>query len=422
MIIKRLFITGYKNLIDCDFSPKRVCAITGCNGSGKSNILEVLPFVVGLIAGSDEHRQSVLNKGRCPIGLWFPLLIPKGKITPFRFVLESLLEVNGTMHLVEYTLEIDPVEIKDGPIYLWEGSRIKSEKIRTKKVGSSGAMKTILIRNAESTVVVHGGKSLRAKKRFKCKQDMSALQAFEVREADAFKTNFPIFATFLRSFLATELVRLDARTFRRLLYNPNREPVPQKLPGMVIDAYDPYPFLCEIRENKPLWEDFQRWLKRLVDLDSLELFEPEPESKNAEQTQVKKTQHIFAKQYGRPLAAGVLSMGSNVGISYLIILFALVKNGGAALFEEPENYLHPKAIVELIELFREFSSDHTVIFSTHSPVALNSMDPDEVCVMTPIGNGFVTIKTVSKIEEAVSALSRGFVNFGDLLQIDYGRK
>jgi predicted ATPase len=112
-------------------------------------------------------------------------------------------------------------------------------------------------------------------------------------------------------------------------------------------------------------------------------------------------------------------MGATVIVGYLTVLFTLVRRGGAALFEEPENYLHPKAIVELIRLFREFSEDHTIIFSTHSPVALNSLQPNEVTVMRSDKHGFVATQRVSDISEAVAALDRGYLSFGDLLQTDY---
>lgn len=42
--------------------------------------------------------------------------------------------------------------------------------------------------------------------------------------------------------------------------------------------------------------------------------------------------------------------------------------------------------------------------------------------MRPVGDGFVSIKNVSEIKEAIEALDRGFVSFGDLLQTDYATK
>ena len=419
MIIKRLFISGYKNLLDCDFSPNKVHAITGCNGSGKSNLLEVLPFVAGLHSASDGERQGILNQGTCPNGVWFPISKNKDKLKPFQFTIECYLLIEGVQHYVEYSLGFENLDVDQKPFYQIHGAKIASETIRTKIVGASGIGKTVLTRNVDADVKVFGGKTKRKKTSFKCKSNMSALQALEVREADEFRNTFPVLAQFRLALLSTELVRLDSESFREYLYTFTRKPFAAKSPGSIIRAYDPYHLLREIEKDKNQWNDFEEWLKQLVDLEGVTLFEDEEEKKPDVSTPVERKQFIFPRQHGRLLTYGELSMGGTVALGYLIVLFTILKKGGAALFEEPENYLHPKAVVELVRLFREFSQEHTVIFSTHSPVSINSMKPDEVSVMRSVGDGFVTIKNVSEIKEAIDTLNRGFLSFGDLLQTDY---
>jgi predicted ATPase len=422
MIITRLFISGYKNLLDCDFSPEKVHAITGCNGAGKSNMLEVLPFVAGLLSGSDEMRKEILIKGSCPNGSWFPISIKKEKIKPFQFTLECILSNEGVQHFVQYELKFESTDMSDSPYHEVKGAKISSETIKTKIVGASGIERTVLTRNSNAEVIAFGGKTKRAKTSFKCKSDMSALQALEVREADEFPNTYPILSQFRRALLSTELVRLDSESFRQYIYTNRREPFANKMPGAVINSYDPYHLLREIEKDAHQWKEFQQWLKHLVDLDGVELYESEVDKKAEPTPQTERKQFIFLRQHQRYLSYGELSMGGTVSLGYLTVLFTLLKKGGAAIFEEPENYLHPKAVVELIRLFREFSQEHTVIFSTHSPVALNSMKPQEVSVMRSVGDGFVTIKNVSDIKEAIDALNRGFLSFGDLLQTDYATK
>ena len=422
MIISRLFISGYKNLLDCDFRPQGIRAITGCNGSGKSNILEVLPFVAGLHYGSDEFRNNVLKHGACPNGTWFPISLNPDRIKPFEFTLECNFWIEDVQHFIEYSLKFESLGIIESPYHQVHGANISSETIKTKIVGASGASKTVLTRNSNSEVTVFGGKSKRAKTEFKCKVDMCALQALEVREADEFNLNFPALACFRSALLSTELVRLNSETFRNNLYAVYHKPLPEKIPGAIIDSYDPYPLLREIEKDQTNWADFQRWLKQLVDVTSVVLFESKDDPTPDQASQIQKRQYVFAEQHGRLLAHGELSMGGTVAIAFLTALYTLLGKGGAALFEEPENYLHPKAVVELVKLFREFGQKHTVIFSTHSPVALNSMKPEEVSVMSAVGDGFVTMKNVSDIKEAMQALDRGFFSFGDLLQTDYATK
>jgi hypothetical protein len=47
------------------------------------------------------------------------------------------------------------------------------------------------------------------------------------------------------------------------------------------------------------------------------------------------------------------------------------------------------------------------------------MNPSEVTLLTRTNDGFYTTKLVSKLGDAIKALSRGFFSFGDLLQTNF---
>ena len=415
--ITRLAVTGYKNLVDCEIHPGNVHAITGCNGTGKSNLLEVLPFVIGLHAGSDETRARILAEGTSPNGDWFPISRSKEKLRAFKFCMECVLVIEKAPYVIEYALELKPTGTKERPYNQFDGATFGKERITGKKLRSPGKAKILLERNASGEVTIYGGETPRSKYEFKCKSDMSALQALEVRAADDFSKTYLHLAVFRQAFLATSLVRLNTETFRHKMYKANRTGFSEIPPGAIISAYDPYSLLKQIEDNETNWAEFCHWLKRLVNLDGICLFEEE-KKKDSPLTE-DAAQFIFPRQHGRLLLMGELSMGGSVVIAILTSLYTLLRKGGAALFEEPENYLHPKATVDLIRLFREFADEHSVIFSTHSPVALNSMAAEEVTVMKYLDDEFVTTTSVSEIKEAVDALDRGILTIGDLLQTDY---
>ena len=422
MKITKLYVSGFKNLLNCEIYPGNVHAITGCNGSGKSNLLDVFAFVVGLLSRSEEERRGILLNGDAPNGDWFPESTNRKKLEPFSFSLECVLKISGGEWLVAYSLALSINGIKEDAYPRVDGARFASESLTAKPLGAVGKAKTLLLRNSSGGVGVFGGVSKRSRQVFKCKNDISALHALEVREADDFPVKYPVLAAFRKSLLSTELVRLDSEAFRDSLYTSVREPFSEKVPGSVINAFDPYYLLKEIEKNKDDWMDFEHWLKRLVDLDGLLLHENKAKRATKNTPPEPQRRFIFARRHERLLSYGQLSMGATVAIGFLTVLYTLLKRGGAALFEEPENYLHPHAVVELIRLFREFSGEHTVIFSTHSTVALNSLLPEEVTVMVPLANGFSSTKRVSEIKEAVDALNRGYVSFGDLLQTNFATR
>jgi predicted ATPase len=104
----------------------------------------------------------------------------------------------------------------------------------------------------------------------------------------------------------------------------------------------------------------------------------------------------------------------------LTALFTFLRHNGPVFLEEPESYLHPKAIIDLLEVLRELSDDTTVLISTHSPVLLNELRPEEVTVMEETAeSGYFTTKDVKDISEAIAVLKRGYITMGELLQSNF---
>ena len=51
------------------------------------------------------------------------------------------------------------------------------------------------------------------------------------------------------------------------------------------------------------------------------------------------------------------------------------------LIEEPENGLHPSRIKEIMTIIRELSKTTQILISTHSPLVINEMQPEEVTIL-----------------------------------------
>ncbi len=252
---------------------------------------------------------------------------------------------------------------------------------------------------------------------------MSALHSLSVREAEDFNTTCPVMAKFRESLLCSHLIKIDPSAFRIALGTARPNPVSHLVqPHQIVHAFEPYYALLKVRSNRSQWESLQFWLKKIGRIEDLALYEEvdKPKPKEGEDKPEREAAKIVLfTQNGRTITASELSTGALCVVAMLVSLIAFGSKGGALLIEEPETHLHPKAIVDLLNLFRDSSQRHTIIFSTHSPVALNSMKPEEVSVMVHNGNGGVTTKRVADIEEATTALDRGFLSFGDLLQSNF---
>lgn len=415
MKIQRLYVSHYKNLVDCEIRPTGIHAITGCNSSGKSNLLEVLPFVADIITGSDETRAKRLQAGYSPGGgFWIPFpFFQIGKVqSPFSLELSCHVEISDIIWIVDYNIKIDIPSLMPNEI----SGKIVSEILTAKPLGKTGKARILIERKEDGQAIAYFEKESRKKDVFKTKQDMSALQSLAVRQADDFPEFFPVTSRFAKNLVNSRLIRLDSESFRRKLFDTMRSPSTLGKSGEIVLDFDPYDFLNEIKNDKKKWSQFTHWLKEICGVEDINLFEIGSDQTGDSGIVYKIVMPI---QNRRGLTTGELSMGSSVALGMLILLYSSLNTGAVILLEEPENHLHPRAIEMMIQLFREFSDRQTILFSTHSPVMLNSLQPSEVTVMRSLEGGFAKTQRVEEIKEAIDALNRGFYSLGDLLQTNF---
>ena len=82
------------------------------------------------------------------------------------------------------------------------------------------------------------------------------------------------------------------------------------------------------------------------------------------------------------------------------------------IFEEPENGVHPRLLEHTLDLLRSFR-DCQIILTTHSPVLLNFVEPEEAVVMRPRG---VEGPEARCFEDLKAGMPRfGYLDIGDVL-------
>lgn len=405
MKVRRLYIDGYKNLTNCEIHPSDLHAITGINGSGKSNLLEIFQFVAALITRDDTFRDNLLLKGHCPSSgsQWFPIPTDNTTIPPLQFQLECETSVSGAPYIVTYSLEITGASIgKKGNYDLAGQGLIAHEKLDIKKVGAPGPMKTVLNRDIDGVVTMHAETGSRKIQTFKTKKNMSAIQALEVREADDFTEKHPVLNQFKTGLTSSVVVKLNPETIARSLGTP-------------LNSFSLFESIQAINKENVDLDEYKHWLKVLCNIDEINARSEEID----ENTKLGENRFILIKREEQFLTPEELSTGNLVLLSMVSALFSLLRTSSIVIFEEPETYIHPKALIDLITLLRNISEFKSVLFSTHSPVALNSMRAREVTLMISSGSGRYTSRPVEEMKEASDAISRGHISFGDLLQSNF---
>ncbi|MGC4067242.1 MAG: AAA family ATPase [Polyangiaceae bacterium] len=78
--------------------------------------------------------------------------------------------------------------------------------------------------------------------------------------------------------------------------------------------------------------------------------------------------------------------GLSEGLLYFLAFFLLeyMSDAKIILLEEPENGLHPARVTEVMDMLRKLTEDQNVqvLISTHSPLVINELKPEEVTLVT----------------------------------------
>lgn len=81
--------------------------------------------------------------------------------------------------------------------------------------------------------------------------------------------------------------------------------------------------------------------------------------------------------------------------------------------EEPERGLHPRLIAEIVEHFRSYAESGQVILTTHSPIVVDAVKPEEVVIVEKV-DGTTRVHRASSREEVEIFLKR--FTLGELWQ------
>ncbi|WP_353739550.1 AAA family ATPase [Archaeoglobus sp.] len=100
-------------------------------------------------------------------------------------------------------------------------------------------------------------------------------------------------------------------------------------------------------------------------------------------------------------------------LKLIVILTALERNPAILMIDEVENSLHPELLEFLVEVLKE--SEGSVFLTTHSPVVLNLVEPEDVLIFKPTTEG-VEIRNLTEFkskEDLLKELEELGINLSD---------
>lgn len=116
--------------------------------------------------------------------------------------------------------------------------------------------------------------------------------------------------------------------------------------------------------------------------------------------------------FSHPVLAKFASDGTIKMLSYLVMLYDPAPPPFIGI-EEPENFLHPRLLMELAEECRKAADRTQLLATTHSPFFLNALRPEEVRVLWRDEQGYTRTQRASDLQGVTQFMQHGAL-LGDL--------
>lgn len=401
MKLTRLFVDGYKNLIECDLSLYNFNVIIGSNNSGKSNLLELFSFLDFIIYGSDEARNLIFETNHTPgRNTFIPLRKSINSNNSLSINIEFTDEISGIQYKYAYSINILLKRYVDAEKS--EGGFIANESFKYKNVKSTGVLKTIFERtNGEIT------KFISSQRLVKIDDKESALSIINKLKDMKNELNEAALKGLegMQNICKTPVIYSSPNEIKSQLVGvaTNKETIIKNGRIAALNLTDEiYKILKS--DYKDYFIEVLNDILGIKDFDVFELHE-----KNVELD----FKLLFVRFENSVLSQlHQLSDGTIVTLNLITYLFT--NRYPIIAIEELENSIHPKLLQKIIRLIKDSFSDIQIIITTHSPVLINMVQIDDVSIISSREFGLSEVCRVKDKKDLVKKLSNPFSSFGDI--------
>jgi len=322
MSIKSLHIKNFKSLVDININDIAAFSVfAGSNGSGKSNLFEALEFIRDIIRNGANEAIKKHNG-------YENIHSHKLKASNAKKFYAKLNIVLGD-DLYTYELEVKNLDKKPS---IFE-TIIKNEK----EIAKKSIQNNIIINDIKQEIEYSENETILKLISKEAKDLLEFLKSIERYQID------PLKAREADDFSASDVLDAYASNISTVLGN--------------------------LEKNEEIIEDIMEAMQMIV--PGLENVSIEKERLNNKSVLVFKEENIRKR-----FPAGLISDGTIYALAMLTMIYSNKK--GIVLIEEPERGLNPKAISELVELFRDKSKKVNIFINTHSESIVRVTKPNEL--------------------------------------------
>ncbi|MFA5554738.1 MAG: AAA family ATPase [Phycisphaerae bacterium] len=406
MKLRQVRIDGYKNLINAVLDLGDFNVLVGPNNSGKSNLLEAIQMLGGICFGDDKLRNAIFA-GCTPPSRWgiSKCHLEKYSDKPISIGISFEINVNNEVWHTNYDVTIK-CDISKNDNY-----GFVSEILTAKQPSTRGAATTYIKRENKELIVcgkTHG-----------IAQDNSSLLAIQSLYPD-FEGLPEAVKKSLRAINEVGTLSIYSISTNDMRADIGRE---KSIKGVHVSSFD-LPFvLNKIKEETSFFNVFKEYLCKILEIEDLKLFPiglPIDAKKNSKDDRRKQV-FLLAKRKGSDFSLiDEYSDGTFAAAALLAILIWEGNKGRMLFIEEPENYLHPKALEKVTMFLQDNAEKWPVLITTHSPYLLNCVkNPEDVKVAVVDEDGSTHFEPVRNSKTLRDYLKSGFMSFGDMLPSNF---
>ena len=357
-----LRIKNYRALRDVEFRDLTpLTVLIGPNGSGKSTVLDALDFLAEAVRGNLVGAWEKRNR--------FKGMKTRGSEGNIEFEVELKSSSNGKG--IKYEIAIDEIN---------EGLIISKEYISTEDKHGEYDQIFVAMREANSSTIGLGYYDTNASKesiqktenqnRKLLTNDISknqvAVKNLSVMDNQAQPIALQIVDA-LSSYRYIHLTKDHLKGYSDAGPREKLSPNGDNLPNVLYYLHKKHPAaLAKITAQ------LRKWVPGLADIV--------PEITSDERILLRFKDVEFEK----PMPAQYMSGGT----MRLTALLTLLHEADAVGIEEPENELHPQLLYRLTEEFEKAAEKRQLFVTTHSPLILDALSPEQVWVMYRGADGY----------------------------------
>lgn len=395
MILKKLRIHNFKSLRNVTFEPSPLSVLVGPNASGKTNFASAVHFL------SEVYSQGLENAVRRAGGFENIAFRKQRRArAPIEFEIEFEINVNEIRGFynpdgdkLKYTLShkfsltSSSSEIKGDFKVQKESFSLREPPVINRKLNWSADVFE-LSRQKNKITYINSRKENPLFNPDYWKEDLDylnlsfALQGQELAANNSIlRQSAPGFFFVASQFAVYRALPSFARIPGIPTPNPKLLPTGENLPALVDWLQRNYP-----KKWETVMSGMRDVLPTLTDISVEQLYN--------------KTQGLFFHEEGIGTAWTSEDVSDGTIQALALLTAAADPRHTLLLIEEPETSAHPWVLRTIIEHLRELSKDKNVILTTHSPILVDMLSPNEIWILWR-ENGESHMKKLTEIDRDI---------------------